>query len=188
MWKIQKLTVITLVSAFVVSAASHASAATPSIAVVDLQKVLLSTKAGKAAKAKFERLQKRKRKQLKRRGNELKSQMKKLMAERQQLEKMVRANGGKPSGELQQRAQIWAQKAQTMQKEELLFQKTQQKALADLAKKEVQLLKPIENKIRDTVAKIAKARGFDMVVNRVAVVYSAANADITDVVISKMGR
>ena len=188
MLKTPKIIALSLAATFLLGGVSVASAAAPSIAVVDLQKVLVSTKAGKAAKAKFERMQKRKRKQLKRRGKDLKNQMKKLMAERKQLEQKVRAAGGKPTMELQQRAQIWAQKAQTLQKEELLFQKNQQKALAELAKKEIELLKPIEDKIRSTVAQIAKARGFSMVVNRVAVVYAVGSADITDVVIAKMGR
>ncbi len=167
-------------------------AATPAfaeqkIAVVDLQRVLLSTKAGKAAKSKFESLQKRKRKALKRRDSALKKQEKALMQERREIEGTLRAKGPKGvTRELQQRAQIFQQKVQTFQKEVLLFQQTQQKALKELAKKEAQLLKPIEDKIKKHIDAVAKAKGFTMVLSRVAVVYAVAAVDITADVSKRM--
>jgi len=157
------------------------------LAVVDLQRVLLSTKAGKAAKAKFESMQKKKRKALKRRDAQLKKQEKALMQERRVIEQTLRAKGAKgATRELQQRAQIFQQKVQTFQKEVLLFQRTQQKALKELAKKEGQLLRPIENLIKKHIDAIAKAKGYTLVLSRVAVVFAAKSVDITAEVTKRM--
>lgn len=180
-----RLIALALVAATCMAAAP--AFASQKIAVVDLQRVLLSTKAGKAAKARFESLQKKKRKALKRRDAQLKKQEKALMQERQTIEQTLRSKGRKgATPELQQRAQIFQQKVQTFQKEVLLFQRTQQKALKDLAKKEGELLRPIEDKIKKHIDAIAKAKGYTLVLSRVAVVFASPTVDITAEVTKRM--
>ncbi|MCO4762402.1 MAG: OmpH family outer membrane protein [Myxococcales bacterium] len=178
--------IVTLLAAATLLAATPAFAA-QNIAVVDLQRVLLSTKAGKAAKRKFEGMQKKKRKALKRRDNQLKKQEKALMQERRTIEQTLRSKGAKAATPaLQQRAQIFQQKVQTFQKEVMLFQRTQQSALKELAKKEAQLLKPIEDKIKKHINAIAKAKGYSLVLSRVAVVFAVKAVDITGEVTKRM--
>ncbi|GEM_PF-1855765 len=165
------------------------ASASQKIAVVDLQKVLLSTKAGRAAKAQFESMQKRKKKQLKRRDNELKKQEKSLVQQRMNLEKELAKAGRKGiTPLLKAKAQEFQAKARRFQEEILAFQKTQRTALKQLAKKEAQLLKPIETKIKGHINTIAKKNGYTLVLNRVAVVYHVAAVDITAEVTKRMGK
>ena len=159
------------------------------IAVVDLQKVLLSTKEGRGAKAKFEALQKKKKKALKRRDNQLKAEEKKLVQERVALEQAIaKAGRTKITPLLKAKAQAFQAKAKVFQQQILDFQKTQRETLQQLAKKEAQLLKPIELKIKTHIDKIAKERGFSIVLNRVAVVFHVASVDITNEVTKRMGK
>ncbi len=180
-----RLIAIALLTATLMAAAP--AFAEQKLAVVDLQRVLLSTKAGKAAKLKFETLQKKKRKALKRRDGQLKQQEKALMAERRTIEETLRSKGAKAAtSELQQRAQIFQQKVQTFQKEVMLFQQTQQSALKELAKQEGELLRPIEDQIKKHIDAIAKAKGYTLVLSRVAVIFAASSVDITDEVTKRM--
>ena len=181
-----------LIACFVVGALlapALATAATPNLAVVNLQKVLFSTKAGKAAKAKFEAMQKKKKKQLKRRDNELKKQEKELAQEKIRLgQELAKANPAKISPVLRAKAQTFEAKVRQFQQEVIEFQKTQRDALQQLAKKEATLLKPIEDKIKTHISDIAKAKGYVMVLNGVTVVYHVPSVDITDEVIKRMGK
>ncbi|MEY3015501.1 MAG: hypothetical protein RIT45_4236 [Pseudomonadota bacterium] len=169
-----------------------ASAADDKIAVVDLQKVLLSTKEGKAAKSRFEALQNKKKKQLKRKDDELKKREKALLEERVAIEKEL-ADAAKagatsiPDG-LKAKAQAFQQKIMAFQKEVMEFQQAQKDALENLQKKEAELLKPIEDKIRTHIGAIAKERGYSIVLSRVAVVYAVEAVDITDEVSKRIGK
>lgn len=159
------------------------------LAVVDLQSVLFSSKAGKAAKGKFEALQKKKKKQLKRRDNQLKSQEKALAKEKMTLgRELANANPQKISPVLRAKAQTFEAKVRQFQQEILEFQKTQRSVLQELQKKEAQLLKPIEDEIKGVINAIAKERGYAMVLNRVAVVFHVPAVDITSEVTKRMGK
>ncbi len=161
--------------------------ATPKIAVVDLQRVLLTSKAGKAAKAKFETIQKKKRKQLKRTDARLQKREKALLHERVALEKAVAGKGpASVSPALKKKMQAFMPKLKAFQKEVVSFQKTQREMVKNLAAKEAQLLRPIEDKIRKVINKIAKEKGYTLVLSRVAVVYGKASADITAEVARRM--
>lgn len=157
------------------------------IAVVDLQRVLLSTKAGKAAKDKFEAIQMKKKKQLQRTDAKLQKREKELLAERVELEKV--AKGKSPAQlppEVQKRVSEFLPKLKEFQEEVLEFQKTQKEVVQSLAKREAELLKPIEDQIRKVIDDIAKAKGYTIVLTRMAVVYAAGSTDITAEVTSRM--
>jgi outer membrane protein len=169
-----------------------ASAGEHTIAIVDLQKVLLSTKEGKAAKSSFEALQNKKKKQLKRKDDELKVREKSLLEERVTIEKELAeaAKRGATSipEDLKSKAQAFQQKIMAFQKEVMEFQEAQKEALDGLAKKESDLLRPIEDKIRKHIGEIAKERGYSAVLSRVAVVYAVDAIDITDEVSKRIGK
>lgn len=174
------------------AAPTAALASDEKIAVVDLQKILFSTKEGQAAKKSFEGMQNKKKKELKRRDDALKAQEQGLLQERVAIEKEL-AEAAKKGAQsipedLKTKAQAFQQKVLDFQKEVMEFQETQKKALDDLAKQESELLKPIEDKIRKHIGAIAKERGYSVVLSRVAVVYAVDAVDITDEVSSRMGK
>ena len=163
--------------------------AAPKYAVVDLNRVLTQTKAGRAAKAKFLALQKKKKKQLKRRENQIKAQEKQLAKQKVALTReLSKVDPRKITPLLKAKAQEFEARVRRFQQEILEFQKTQRNVLQQLAKKEVTLLKPIEDKIKSHITAIAKQRGYTLVLNRVAVVYHVAAVDITAEVTKRMGK
>lgn len=167
--------------------AAPAEAAGTKIAIVDLQRVLLSSKAGKAAKSKFEAIQKKKRKQLKRTDNKLQAREKELMAERVALEKAVAGKGPAAlTPELKKKMTAFMPKLKAFQNEVLDFQKTQREMVKNLTAKESELLKPIEQQIRKVIDKIAKEKGYTLVLSRVAVIYGQASDDITGAVAKRL--
>jgi len=149
------------------AAPTAALASDEKIAVVDLQKILFSTKEGQAAKKSFEGMQKKKKKE---------------------LAEAAKKGAQSIPEDLKTKAQAFQQKVLDFQKEVMEFQETQKKALDDLAKQESELLKPIEDKIRKHIGAIAKERGYSIVLSRVAVVYAIDAVDITDEVSSRMGK
>lgn len=164
-----------------------AAAAETRIAIVDLQRVLLTSKAGKGAKAKFEAIQLKKRKQLKRTDNKLQAREKALMAERVALEKAVAGKGPAAlTPELKKKMTEFMPKLKAFQQEVVDFQKTQREMVQNLSAKEAELLKPIEMQIRKVIDKIAKDKGYTLVLSRVAVIYGLASDDITDAVAKRM--
>ena len=166
---------------------ASSAGAEPKIAIVDLQRVLLTSKAGKGAKQQFEAIQQKKRKQLKRTDNKLQAREKALLAERVALEKSVAGKGPEAlTPELKKKMTEFMPKLKAFQQEVVDFQKTQRDMVQNLSAKEAELLKPIEQKIRMVIDKIAKEKGYTLVLSRVAVIYGLASDDITDVVAKRM--
>ena len=167
--------------------AAPAAAAETKIAIVDLQRVLLTSKAGKAAKSKFEAIQKKKRKQLKRTDNKLQAREKELLAERVALEKAVAGKGPDAlTPKLKEKMTQFMPKLKAFQQEVVDFQKTQREMVKNLGAKETELLRPIELRIRKVIDKIAKEKGYTLVLSRVAVIYGLASDDITEVVAKRL--
>ncbi len=155
-------------------------------AVVDLQIVLKTTIAGKAAQKKFNDLRDKKKASLEKTDKELATREKKLMVGRQEIEQAIAALQGKPPGdELKAKAAAFQEEARKFELDVAKFQNSQHTAAEDLAKKEAELLKPIETTIRGKVELVAKERGLVMVVNKQVAVYSAEALDITAEVIKR---
>lgn len=155
-------------------------------AVVDLQIVLKSTVAGKAAQKKFNDLRDKKKASLEKTDKELAAREKKLMVGRQEIEQAIAALQGKqPGDELKAKAAAFQEEARKFELDVAKFQNSQHTAAEDLAKKEAELLKPIETTIRGKVELVAKERGLVLVVNKQVAVYSAEALDITAEVIKR---
>lgn len=156
------------------------------IAIVDLQKVLRTSSAGKAAQKKFDDLRDRKKKGLETTDKSLQKRQKELVQGRVELEKAVAELQGKPvPDELKARAAKFQDEAKRFEQEVVDFEKAQRSTVEDLAKKEAELLRPIEDTIKQKVEQIAKERGFDLVVSRQVAVYAADSMDITSEVIKR---
>ncbi len=184
--KLPTLTLITVIACAALPP-STAVAAPQKLAVVDLQRVLLSTKAGKAARARFEAIRKEKTKKLKRRGADLKKKEKSLMQERIALEKQLAQKGlAGLTPQVRKRADAFQASLKNFQRDVLSYQKTEREMVKNLARKEGELLKPIESKIKNVIQSIARKGGYSMVLSRLAVVYHSGAHDITALVTKRM--
>lgn len=155
------------------------------LGVVDLQKVLTTTNAGKAARKKFEDLQKSKQGVLEKKEKDLQSQEKELMAQRQQIEKEAQASGGNPSEELKARFAAFQEKARKFEQQMMELEKKRRDTLEELGRKEAELLKPIEQTIKTKVDAIAKERGLDLVLDKRFAIYASDATDLTAEVIRR---
>lgn len=156
------------------------------IGVVDLQKVLHSTVAGKAAQKKFDDLRKAKQGQIESREKDLAKREKDLIAARQEIEAAAQAAKDKPpSDELKAKVIVLQDKARKFEQDVMEHEKKKREIVDELAKKEGELLKPIEDTIRTKVEAIAKERALGIVVNRQVAIYVADAIDITAEVIKR---
>ncbi len=73
-----------------------------------------------------------------------------------------------------------------LQKKQQNLQQLQQTAQTDLAKRRDDAVKPIIDKLNNAVAKVAKANGFDFVIDSTALIYKGG-ADATPLVKKELG-
>ena len=83
-------------------------------------------------------------------------------------------------------------RSQELQMEVAKFRDTVQKAQLELQKKESDLLEPIVKKVKVVIDKIAKDKGFAMVIrsnqNEQIVLYAAPEFDLTDEVVKALEK
>ena len=162
-----------------------ALAADVKVGVVDLQKVLKTTVAGKAAQKKFDDLRKAKQAQLEGKERDLGKREKELLGNRQEIEKAAQESGGKPTEDLKQKATVFQEKVRKFEQDMMELEKKKREIVDELAKKEGELLKPIEDIIKTKVDAIAKERGLGLVLNRQVAIFVAESLDITAEVIKR---
>ena len=155
------------------------------VGIVDLQKVLKTSVAGKAAQKKFETLRKEKEAQVVARETDLAKREKTLLAAREEIEKAAQDSGGKPTEELKAKAMAFQEQVRKLEQDAKEFDKRKRKIVDELAAKEGELLKPIEDNIKAKIDAIAKERGLGLVLSRQVAVYVSDTLDITADVIKR---
>jgi outer membrane protein len=164
--KIVQLTGVVAVSVFLLVAAVvtvPANAADTKVAVIDIQKVLVESKAGIKAKGKMEK------------------RMEELKANLQKDEKVLIAL----QKEMEKKSAAWSEdkkkeKAQEFQKKRRDLAVKQEDANLEMKNLQDKYLTPIMKKLEGIVTEVAKAKGFSIVLPRNGVLYyDKAAVDIT---------
>ncbi|MSP91348.1 MAG: OmpH family outer membrane protein [Myxococcales bacterium] len=156
------------------------------VAIVDLQVVLKSTKAGKAAQGKFDDLRDKKKRSLETQDKALQKRQKELVQGRMEIEKAVAELQGKPvPDDLKKKAADFQDTAKKFEQDVMDFEKAQRSTIEDLGKKEAELLRPIEDMIRLKVEAIAKEKAYTLVLTRQVAVFADPALDITPEVIKR---
>mgnify|MGYP003573014035 CR=1 FL=1 len=137
------------------------------VGYVDLQRTLSKTTAGKNAKRKLER-------------DKTKSQ-----ATLTKLQDEVKALSGQLNSLKMSEAQRKA-KMQILEKKYVQLQETFYKLQGELAREEAALVGKIFKKAAPVIQKVAKDKGFDLIVEKSAVLYSDPRLDITNEVNRRM--
>lgn len=145
------------------------------LAVVDTQKAILDTKSGKKADEELKKEGEKRQKEIEKKQADLKKKEEDLDKKRSVLSE-----------------EAFGKKAQELQQDVMQLRQMAQKAQADLQKKENELLAPIADKMKRIIEKIAKDKGFSMVIQtnpvQKTVIYSAAEFDITADVVSAFDK
>ena len=157
--------------ALLIAVPATASASGLKIGVVDVEFIILKSKKGQNAKKKLKRIFNKKQK-------ELNAAQEKLLSLKKQLENP----SGVTTPEKRKKMLIdYQQGVLKLQEDFVKHQKT-------LAKKEVELMKPLLKKLEAVLTDFAKAGGFDLILTRSqhGVVFAKPTYDITKAILSKM--
>lgn len=144
---------------------AHAEA---KVGYIDMQKAIQATSAGKKAKTELEGDFNKKKKELEKKEADLKK-----MGEDLEKKKSVLSEDA------------LNKKQAEFQEEMLKYRDVVGKSQIEIQKKERELTAPILDKMKKTIAKLAKDKGYTMVIeNSQMVLYATPEADLTDEVIS----
>lgn len=153
--------------ASLVMAASLVHAAEAKIGFVDMQKAIQSTAAGKKAKSELEGEFNKKKKELEKKEADLKK-----MGEDLERKKAVLSE------------EVLSKKQAEFQEEMMKYRDVVGKSQLEIQKKERDLTAPILEKMKKTIEKVAKEKGYSMILeNSQMVLFATADSDLTDEVI-----
>lgn len=139
------------------------------IGVIDLQKILETSTAGKAIQAELKKEKDKMEGDLKQKGVEIENIRKRL-----EREAMVMGKEMREEKERESRIKIND------------FKSLQKKYREDLQKLEGRLMEQLKTDIDDIVKEIGKKGGYLLIINKFGVLYSPSSIDITDNVIGKL--
>lgn len=143
------------------------SQADTKIGLVDMQKAVQATAAGKKAKTELEAEFQKKKKELEKKEADLKK-----MGEDLEKKKSILSE------------EILAKKQSEFQEEMMKYREAAGKSQAELQKKDRELTQPILDKMKKVIEKISKEKGYSMVLeNSPMVLFSVPENDLTDAVI-----
>lgn len=155
-----------LIAMSLLLAASFANAESK-VGVVDMQKAIQTTSAGKKAKAELETEFNKKKKELEKKEADLKK-----MGEDLEKKKSVLSE------------EALGKKQAEFQEEMMKYRDVVGKSQLEIQKKERDLTAPILEKMKKVIAKMAKEKGYSLIVeNSQIVLYATPEADITEDVI-----
>lgn len=139
------------------------------VVFIDMQKAVQGTKEGAKAKKELE--------------EDFNSKKKKLQATEEKLKKMQE--------DLEKKAmvlsdEVRAKKQQEFQEEMYAYQKTVAQSQQDIQKREADLTKPILDKMAKIVEKLAKDKGYELILEKMQnnVLWAKKEVDITDEVVA----
>jgi outer membrane protein len=159
---------ITLLIYFV-SANSLFAADVAKVGVLDLQRILETSTAGKSIQAELKDQKGKMESDLKEKGTEIEKLSKRL-----ERESMVMSKEMREEKEREQRIKIND------------FKSLQKKYRSDLQKLEVSLMNQLQNDIKEIVDEVGKKGGYLLIINKYTVLYSPGAIDITDDIIKKL--
>ncbi|MCP4630722.1 MAG: OmpH family outer membrane protein [bacterium] len=139
------------------------------IGVIDLQRVLETSNAGKAIQAELKQQKEKMESDLKKKGTDIEKISKRL-----ERESMVMGKEMREEKQREQRIKIND------------FKTLQKKYRADLQKLEVQLMNQLQSDLKGLVDAIGKKGGYLMIINKYSVLYSPGSIDITHDLIKKL--
>lgn len=142
-------------------------------AVVDVQKVIIASDAGKKAKKDLENEFEKKKKEFEKKENELKKK-----AEEFEKKKMVYSD------------QVRQEKGMELQQEMMKFREDVGKSQMQMQQKQAEMTKPIIEKVQKAIGEIAKEKNFTAVFERSenSVVWAKGEVDITEDVLKKINK
>ena len=149
-------------------AGTSAALAQSKVGYVNLQEALASIPDGKKVQQKLEGILKKKQEALAKERDDIQKKGEELQKQRAMLS-----------------PEAFQKEAQALQGRMAALQESVMASNQELALKEKELAAPILKKMSDMIETIAKERGFDMVLDRAAILYGQSDADLTDELVKR---
>tara|TARA_B100001750_G_scaffold116423_2_gene92263 strand:- start:182 stop:745 length:564 start_codon:yes stop_codon:yes gene_type:complete len=161
---------ITLVAALLLSTVAPKVYAQTKIAVVDLQRALMETEDGRRAKARLERLFKRRQKSLDAAQEELRDMKEDIERQKNVLSR-----------------EALAERLESYQKKFVELQQSYVEYQQELAAKEAELTQGILQKMQEIMRRIGQQEGYEIILeaNESGVIWVPSNLDLTDQLIQR---
>ena len=141
------------------------------IGVIDLQKILETSAAGKSIQTELKKEKDKMESDLQKKGAEIENIRKRL-----EREAMVMGKEMREEKERESRIKIND------------FKSLQKKYRSDLQQLEAKLINQLKNDINDIVQDIGKKEGYLLIINKFGVIYSPNSIDVTDRVIAALDK
>ncbi|AGH95133.1 OmpH family outer membrane protein [Pseudobdellovibrio exovorus] len=165
----------TLLSVLLITLGASLASADAKIGYVDVQRAIEQSSIGKKAKDEMKKEADKRNKDLEKRKTDIDKMREDIEKKRAVLTE-----------------EAFTKRAQELQEEMQKFNQLAAKAQGELQKKESDLLEPIVKKMRTVIEKIAKDKGFSMVLqsnpNAQIVLFSTADSDLTEDVIKAVDK
>jgi len=139
------------------------------IGVIDLQKVLETSSAGKLIQAELKKANEKMAADLQNKGNEIESIRKRL-----ERESMVMSKEMRDEKEREQRIKVND------------FKTLQKRYRSELQKLQGQLMQQLQSDVTDITQKIGKKEGYLLIMDKRGVIYTPSSVDITDKLIQRL--
>jgi outer membrane protein len=139
------------------------------IGVLDLQKILETSRAGKSIQAELKKQKSKMESDLKQKGSEIEK-----ISRRLEREAMVMSKEMRDEKEREHRIKVND------------FKSLQTKYRKDLQTLEVRLMNQLQKDIKEIVDSIGKKKGYLLIINKYSVLYSPGSIDITDDLIKRL--
>lgn len=139
------------------------------IGIIDLQKILETSEAGKKIQNELKTQKTKMESDLKQKGAEIET-----IGKRLERESMVMSKDMREEKEREQRIKIND------------FKSLQKKYRTELQKLEARLMNQLQDDLKDLVETMGKKEGYLMIINKLGVLYAPSSIDITDKVIEQL--
>ena len=149
--------------------ASHTGVAlAQKIGVVDLQRALVETEDGRKAKDQLKKLFEQRQKTLDKQQEDLKAMKDQVDKQRDVLAR-----------------DVWGKKVEELQKKLAELQTTYMEFQRELAAKEAEMTRPIQDRMARIVKRMGQAEGYAMILDSTVVYFVPSSSDLTDVLIQR---
>ena len=163
--------VICIVSIFILFSKFSLAADVAKIGVIDLQKVLETSAAGKAIQAELKTKNDKMAADLQKKGGEIEKISKRL-----ERESMVMSKEMRDEKEREQRIKVND------------FKTLQKRYRSELQKLQVELMQQLQTKINAVTQEIGKKEGYLLIMDKRGVIYAPTSVDLTDKLIQRLNK
>jgi outer membrane protein len=155
------------------------------IGIVNSDEVLMTSKPGKKLASSLEKFRQKKLKEIEDGGKKLKAEEGRLKTEQEGL---IRQRDLVGEEAFKTKVLAFEKKMRKFQEKAMIWEQSKVLGERELIRKKQELEKPFLQKLLAVAEAVAKEQGYDVVLDRAAVLYSQRNNNLTDEVVKRLNK